>query len=538
MPIRMTDDPQDPDQYNDNSGNGGGGGGGFNRGGGGGGLLALLPLLLSLFKGKGLLWILVIGGILYFVLGRGGCNIGSIGSLAQLATGGFLDPKQFEKAEIYEPLADDNTKNPLPEAANLQKFAPAVGNQGAQGSCVAWSSAYGARTILEASKTGQDPNSLRFSPAFLYNQIGLEGCQGSYIIRAMEFMTKQGSVPYEQFPYTDQDCSRAPNQQQVREAADFKMRGFNRLSKGDRTDVIDLRAMKENLAQGAPVVIGMMVGQSFMQNMMGKDVWIPEQGDKSMMGFGGHAMCVVGYDDRKYGGSFLIMNSWGPEWGVNGFAWVRYGDFNFYAREAYGVDPMHQMGTNANSPLIGEIGLVEVVNTGKKVEPKGYIPLKLTAGNRFVSNSPMRPGTLFKMEVKNSSECYVYVFGKEVDGSSYTLFPYPKKEDPTQTKYSPFCGITGYRLFPKDKSMTPDSIGTKDMIAVVMSKQPLNWYSINTAISKNPSSDYASRLNAALGANLLTNTRFSTTSKGTMQFSGNADPNQVMACVVEIDKTK
>jgi hypothetical protein len=29
----------------------------------------------------------------------------------------------------------------------------------------------------------------------------------------------------------------------------------------------------------------MMVGQSFMQNMMGKDVWIPEADDQSMMGF-------------------------------------------------------------------------------------------------------------------------------------------------------------------------------------------------------------------------------------------------------------
>ncbi len=537
MPIRMTDDPQDPEQYNDNSG--GGGGGRFpGGGGGGGGLLGLLPLLFSLFRGKGILALLVIGGLLYFVLGRGGCNMGGIGQIAQLATGGFLDPRQFARAEIYEPLADDDTKNPLPEAANLQKFAPEVGNQGSQGSCVAWSSAYGARTILEASKAGQNPNNLRFSPAFLYNQIGLDGCQGSYIIRAMEFMTKQGSVPYEQFPYTDQDCSRSPSQDQVREAAQYRMRGFNRLSKGDRTDVIDLRAIKENLAQGAPVVIGMMVGPSFMQDMLGKDVWIPQEGDRGMMGFGGHAMCVVGYDDKKYGGSFLIMNSWGKEWGVNGFAWVRYGDFNYYVREAYGVDPMHQMGTAANTPLIGEVGLMEVVNTGKKVEPKAYIPLKLVSGNRFVSASTLRPGTLFKMEVKNSSECYVYVFGKETDGTSYTLFPYPTKEDPTKTRYSPFCGITGYRLFPKDKSMTPDSIGTRDMIAVVMSKQPLDWYSVNTAISKNPSSDFATRVNTALGPNLLRNASFSTTAKGTMQFSGNSDPNQVMACVVEIEKSK
>src|SRR5215475_1046338 len=128
MPIRMTDDqPDQPDQYSNDDG---GGGGGRFPGGGGGGLL---------------------------------------NQVGQLTTGGILDPKQFQKANIYESLEDDDNKNPLPEAVNLQRYAPGVGDQGQQGSCVAWSSAYGARTIVEAARTGQDPNQLRFSPAFLYN---------------------------------------------------------------------------------------------------------------------------------------------------------------------------------------------------------------------------------------------------------------------------------------------------------------------------------------------------------------------------------
>ncbi|ULQ56635.1 peptidase C1A papain [Flavihumibacter rivuli] len=539
MPIRMVDDPQDQEEQHNNDDRGGGGGNfPVGPGGGGGGLFNLLPLLLGLFRGKGILVLLVVGGVLYFMMGRGGCNIGGLSQIAQLATGGFLDPRQFERASIYEPLADDNTKNPLPESANLQRYAPAVGNQGEQGSCVAWSSAYAARTIVEAARTGTDPNQTRFSPAFLYNQIGLEGCQGSYIIRAMEYMTKQGSVPYDQFPYTDRDCSRMPDRQLVDFANQYRMRGFNRLSLGDRNDAIDIRAIKENLAQGAPVVIGMMVGQSFMQDMMGKDIWVPTPQDKSMMGFGGHAMCVVGYDDRKYNGAFLIMNSWGPEWGNNGFAWVRYPEFKYFVREAYGLEPMQKVGAAASQPLIAEVGLVEVEYNGKQIVPKGYIALAKSAGNRFVTNAPVRVGSKFKMEVKNSTECYIYVFGKETDGTSYTLFPYPRQDDPTATKYSPFCGITGYRLFPKDKSMTPDSIGTRDMIAVVLSKEPLDWYGLNSAISKNPTADYAARLNNALGSTLLKDAGFQTTSKGTMAMSGNADPKQVMACIIEINKSK
>ncbi len=101
---------------------------------------------------------------------------------------------------------------------------------------------------------------------------------------------------------------------------------------------METKELKEHLAKDAPVVIGMMVGGSFMQGMMGKQMWAPTDEDRTQAGFGGHAMCVIGYDDRKQ--AFQIMNSWGPEWGENGIGWVRYADFKEFVREAYGVDPM------------------------------------------------------------------------------------------------------------------------------------------------------------------------------------------------------
>jgi hypothetical protein len=533
MPIRMTDDPSEPD---DSGGGFDGGGGG--RGGGGGGLFGLLPLIFGLIRGpKSLLLIvaLAIGG--YFILGRGGgCNsAGLVQQAQQLATGGVLDPRQFDKSKVYESLSDDNNKNPLPESANLQKYAPSVGDQGKQGSCVAWSSAYGARTILEAVRTGQDPNGLKFSPAFLYNQIGLGGCDGSYINRAMEFMSQRGSVPYESFPYNDQDCKRQPDQQLLDEARQFRMRGSNRLTVGDRTDQIDLRAIKENLSQGAPVVIGMMVGGSYMQPMMGQDVWNPTQDDASMMGFGGHAQCVVGYDDAKYGGAFLLMNSWGPQWGTNGFAWVRYRDFKYFVREAYGLETMPAVGAAANKPFECEVGLVEVKLVDKRTVAGDYIPLKKSSENVFETINAVKPGTRFKMEIRNASECYIYVFGQETDGSSYTLFPYPRADDPMKTKYSPFCGIAGYRLFPKDKSMEPDSIGTKDVMAVVVSRDSLNWSSLNEKISQNKTIPYADRLRSALGSSVRM-ILADLSSKGNIHFKSDENSNRIVACIVEVNK--
>jgi hypothetical protein len=526
----MTDDPRDPNQndYNDDKG---GGGGRSNFPGGGGGLGALLPLLLGLFKGKGIIVLVVLAGAAYFLLGKGGgCNVAQIAQTLFSQSGYNFNPNEFNKASVYEGLEDDAGKNPLPEAVSLLKFAPPRGNQGQQGSCVAWSSAYAARTVLEAASTGVDPNQIKFSPSFMYNQIGLDDCQGSYIQRAMDQMSKQGALPLDQFPYSDQDCTTRPNGSQIQQAGQYKIHGFTRLTNGDNINSINVRAVKEHLAKDAPVVIGMMVGQSFMQDMMGREVWQPQGMDASQVGMGGHAMCVIGYDDRKFGGAFQIMNSWGPEWGKDGIGWVRYGDFKNYVKEAYGVDPLPKRGAVANIPLECSIGLVNNAD-GKNIQ------LRSVGANSFQTVSPIRPGIRFKMSIENATECYIYIFGQEKDGSSYVLFPYLKPGE-TVSKHSPYCGITGYRLFPRDQSMEADTIGTKDYIAIVASKDELNYNELNSAISRSSQATYAGKVNQALQSILIRSASFNNTPDGRIYFKVNANDNKAVATIVAFDKQK
>lgn len=525
MPIRMTDDPVDPNQSDDDSG-GGGGRSNF-PGGGGGGLMSLLPLLLGLFKGRGILLLLALAAGAYFLLGRsGGCSqVQQI--VQQFSKSGYnFNQDTFHKASIYEGLEPDNNQNPLPEAVSLLRFAPARGDQGQQGSCVAWSSAYAAQTILVSAATHQDPNSIAFSPSYLYNQIRLDGCEGSYVQRAMETMQKNGGVPLSQYPYNDQDCERMPSSADLQKGRQYAIHGFTRLT--DQNEQISVRAIKEHLAKDAPVVIGMLVGQSFMQDMMGKELWQPSGMDASQMGMGGHAMCVIGYDDRKFGGAFQIMNSWTPQWGNNGVAWVRYGDFKEYVREAYGVDPLPKRSDVANIPLECNVGLID--NDGGKP-----ISLRVSGANLFQTVSPIAKGTRFKMSIKNETECYIYIFGKETDNSSYVLFPYLKPGE-TVSRHSPYCGITGYRLFPKGQSFTADSIGNKDEIAIVVSKEELNYNDLNAAINKSTRTDYLGKVNEALQQIMIRSARFSNTSDGTIYFKVDANDNKAVACVVAIDK--
>ncbi|MEZ4807037.1 MAG: C1 family peptidase [Flavobacteriales bacterium] len=493
-------------------------------GAGGGGLGSMVPMLLGFLikKPKLLIVVIILGLLWWFFIGKNNGGGDMMSQLAGLSTGAEFDPELYDQAEVYEPLAD-NVKNPLPERVSLAEFCPPRLNQGQQGSCVAWASAYAARTIVQAKATGADPRSTAFSPAYTYNQIKIDNsdCQGSYIYRAMEQMLKNGALPFSKFAYTDRSCSKLPSEQEKMQALPYRIKGFQRLTLGADEQRTDMLAMKQHLAQGSPIVIGMMVGGTFMQDMAGREAWIPTEGDHAQRGFGGHAMCVVGYDDFKFGdtGGFLIMNSWGPEWGRNGMAWVPYSTFDYFAKEAYAVYPQGE-GVEER-PTRFDIRFGFVLNDGGT-----NIPLRHMGGNVFRSSAAIAKGTKFKIEVTNNAECYTYVFGQEADGRNYVLFPYTPK-------HSPYCGITGTRLFPSDHSLMADDVGSLDVMAILVTNQPFDYPKLNEAMSASTASGLDARLRAVLGSELSDEVRFTdgTTIGATSESGRNA-----LAIVLELEK--
>ncbi|MBK9014206.1 MAG: C39 family peptidase [Saprospiraceae bacterium] len=528
MPIRMEQDPEQPGRRrteDDNQGQN------RNTGGGGlGGLLSFAPLLLGFLFKKPKLLLLVLAGVAIWYFVSGGCGDlsgdgdlsgeGSTSEQEQFTFGAVLSEEEYDKADVFEPLSTSygGAENQLPASVSLLKYAPKRMHQGNQGSCVGWAGSYAARTILQARATGVDPNNVAFSPSYLYNQIALDGCQGAYMQNAMETLLKHGDLPFSKFGYDDSDCSRQPTQSMATEASQFRTKGYNRLSQGGDNYGLDIQGVKQHIAQGAPVVIGMMVGGTFMQDMVGKSVWQPTQRDYSGYGFSGHAMCVIGYDDDKE--MVQIMNSWGPEWGNNGTAWIPYKAFEHFTKEAYGLYPMGDAAKYDPNKLMVKFGLVDNAT-------QTLIPLAAAGDRTFRTRAPMKIGTKFKVAITNSIECNVYVFGQEVDGSSYVLFPYTEK-------HSPYCGITGTRLFPKDHSMTPDDKGKRDYIAVVVSKSPLDWNVLNSRINTSRQSTYLGKVREAIAQDEVPNVKF--TAPDAVEFSCDLNGKNVVATVIEIDK--
>lgn len=493
MPIRMVEDPDDKDFFKDNNNNTGG-----NRRGGG--LAALLPFLISFLikRPKLLIPILIIGGIVYFW--GGGCNGILPADTNQESTfgkGGVLKPEEYAKSDIFNFLYEDNKLNPLPEAVSLLQYCPKRLNQGAQGSCVAWSNAYSIRTILLARQTGQDPDAIAFSPAYLYNLIKIDDdCQGSYIHRAIEIMSQKGAVPFSDMKYDERTCSQPIPSNLDDKASNFRIKGAQRIGENPNAGLTlkDILQIKHALNAGSPVAIGMMVGGSFMQAMMGKKVWIPEEEDYSQRGFGGHAMTVIGYDDNLEGGALQIMNSWGPEWGQDGIAWVRYTDFVEFTKEAYAYAPMGEAGKPVPTEFTVEFSLFN---------PKTNedIPLQHLGNGRFKTQRKIQPGTPFKVKIKNNVDCYSYIFGQETDNSCYVLYPY-------SPKHSPYCGVTGVRVFPRGYNMTPDDKGKNDVIAVLISRKARNYDEVKTKVNNTGISDFKRAFESALSGDLLPNVSF------------------------------
>jgi len=208
----------------------------------------------------------------------------------------------------------------IPASASLKDYAPIPGNQGYLSSCTGWASAYAVRTIIESCYLNRTDKFLStkmaFSPLFLYfaarefkNVPSDEEVADPVDI--LNFMTLYGMPRRAVFD----DNPIAYEQLQQQGFLINPVPGFSKLFNTNVTPAYKIEQVKKSLADDNPVIIGICVPDSFSD---AKDIWTPENGE-SRKPENGHALCVVGYDDKKYGGAFEIMNSWGEEWGNNGF---------------------------------------------------------------------------------------------------------------------------------------------------------------------------------------------------------------------------
>ena len=204
----------------------------------------------------------------------------------------------------------------LPVSVDLSSRMPPVGDQGNSSSCQAWATAYAARSYytdtIENRNIHQAANLP--SPNYVYHLARGGGCDAGSTIGNVVEVLKHGALSMADYPFHD-TCEAPASPDLVARAHDFKVQGLTRVDISQPDDV------KAQLAQNNPVIISFKVSTAWMR-LRGSDVFTeptPPPGDKHQ---GGHAMTIVGYDERKQ--AFRLINSWGKAWGDHGYAWMSY----------------------------------------------------------------------------------------------------------------------------------------------------------------------------------------------------------------------
>lgn len=420
-------------------------------------------------------------------------------------TGLIFDDDAVEKVPVKPMMLTRDYKS-LPRAVSLVKWAPVPKSQGQYGTCTSWATTYAARTITEAINNGwtdrQKITSEAFAPNFIYTQIKFpddsECKRGSCIDDALYVLLTKGAPKLHDFNI---DCATYIPNEVFQKAQSYTIDDYFRIFNLSATPKFKIDATKKSISENRPVIIGMKVPESF-QRSHGKDLWLKTETHNDG---GGHAMCVVGYDDDKYGGAFLIMNSWGTTWGNNGMIWVKYADYA--ANVKYGFEIFLRKETPKPQPT-------PTPQPTPKPEPKpvpvpkdinkfaGSMRFQLSSGENmqptltngiYRMNGDYVSGTRYRIYLSNNEPGYVYVIGSDATNEVTQVFPPDEKTSAALVYKSNNIALPNEDWFIE----MDDTRGT-DNVCVLFSKKSLDMPAIMRLIEAG-SGTFKERVSKVLG---------------------------------------
>lgn len=233
----------------------------------------------------------------------------------------------LNNAEMSDPLygyrAETPQSNLIPVRVDYSSLLPEVKNQGSTSSCTAWSTAYYYKTYQEVVEQGWDKNQHAFSPMYLYAMQCRTFSQPWNFIRAWEILSRYGCAKYSTFPFLDLDNDNEKSRYagvEVPQSAHAEAINFRC---GEKNQLKNLSQVKQALTFG-PVLLGINYYNALLSAPSPENNYLTYAPSNSNAG---HAILCVGYDDEKFGvGALKFVNSWGKQWAIDGYSWIRYTD--------------------------------------------------------------------------------------------------------------------------------------------------------------------------------------------------------------------
>jgi len=210
----------------------------------------------------------------------------------------------------------------VPSAVDLRESCPPIVNQGQIGSCTGNALA-GHMGFLEIKGVSPETfsQSKKFAPYsrlfIYYNERVMEGDPGqdggAQIRDGIKTLSSQGACKETTWKYAATQLFKKPSVKAYSEASEHAIGTYLRLG--------STLEMKQCLAEGFPFVFGFTVYESFESPQVAKTGIMPIPATNERV-LGGHAVMAVGYNDTN--NCFIVRNSWGPDWGQQGYFMMPY----------------------------------------------------------------------------------------------------------------------------------------------------------------------------------------------------------------------
>ncbi len=213
---------------------------------------------------------------------------------------------------------------PVPLSIDYTRRMTPVRDQGNEGTCVAFASVVG---VKEYEDQKEYRKLVELSPRYVYSLCkkydGIPEEEGTYPRVAMKMLLKYGVCPEAFWPYQPhQTNDHKPGAD--KKAKIYRIKAYARLG--------TLQEMKRSLLVNGPFLAGVRVYESWFTKRVAKTglVPMPKKGEEIA---GGHAICIMGYDERKK--LFKFKNSWSEKWADKGYGYLPYAYLQKYCQDAW-----------------------------------------------------------------------------------------------------------------------------------------------------------------------------------------------------------